>query len=256
MHFSVSFRPNPRRGEEKPMQNPIKFRLTLATAAAVLFAVCSSGLRAEDKDLIPPQLSKEQRENLQRFLQQHEKPDRYVPPDAKVVSSQPATLDTKKESEPGKPIKQYLAQIISHRPVPGHEEVDRVDVYYYRPNPEKGRPGITVRHTVDLTNGKQVGATEVLLNSHTPISREELAEAVQMAREQSPAIEGLYKGRDKTTVHWEYLQLLINRTHHPHEPGDRVVRLVFTASPVEGQATPAPVPVIVNLTKGVAVKEE
>src|SRR5262249_41266569 len=116
-------------------------------------------------------------------------------------------------------------------------------------------PGITVRHTVDLTSGKQVGATEVFFKHHTPISREELAEAVALAREKSPAVQELYKERDKNTVHWEYLQLMISRKHDPHGPGDRVVRLVFTAPAINNQPPPAPVRVIVNLTKDVAVPD-
>jgi hypothetical protein len=148
-----------------------------------------------------------------------------------------------------------MVQILSHRPVPGQEEVKRVDVVYYRPNPEAGKPGITVRHTVDLTTGEQIGPTEVLVKHHTALSREELAEAVDLAREKSAAVGELYKGRDKNTVRWEYLQLLIRRKHEPHEPGDRVVRLVFTAPAVNDQAAPAPVPIIVNVTKGVVVPE-
>jgi hypothetical protein len=132
--------------------------------------------------------------------------------------------------------------------VPGQEEVKRVEVYYYRPNPEKGKQGITVRHTVDLTTGKEVGQTEVLLHRHTPMSREELAEAVDLAKEKSADVQALYKDRDKK-VRWEYLQLLINKKHETTEPGDRVVRLVFTAAVPKGEAKPAPVRVIVNLTK-------
>jgi hypothetical protein len=230
-----------------------KLSLGLVTAAAVLLRV--SFLSASDKDVIPPELSKGQRDNLRRFLEQHDKPDRYVPADAKVMDAQPASIDTNIKSTPEEPIKQYMVQITSHRPVPGQEKIERVDVYYYRPNPEKGKPGITVRHTVDLTTGKQVGATEVFLKRHTPLSREELDEAVQLARDKSSAVQGLYKERDKKTVRWEYLQLMINKKHETHEPGDRVVRLVFTAPAVEDQEAPSPVRVIVNLTKGLVVAD-
>jgi hypothetical protein len=213
--------------------------------------MANRGLRASDKDLIPAQLPKEQRENLLRFLQEHEKPDRYIPRDAKLDISPPPGVDRGSESTPGKPIKQYTVQIISHRPVPGQPEPNRVDVYYYRPNPEKGKPGITVKHTVDLITGKEVGQTEVLFKRHTPISSEELGEAADLAREKSAALQELYKDRDKKTVQWEYLQLLINRKQGTNEPGDRVVRLVFTASVAKDQTPPEPVRVIVNLTKGV-----
>jgi hypothetical protein len=211
---------------------------------------------ASGKDLLPPGLPKEQRQNLQRFLQDHEKPDRFIPPDGKLVDAQPASVPEPSTNAKGKPIKQYMVQIISHRPVPGQEQVKLVDVVYYRPNPEKGKPGITVRHTVDLTTGKQIGDTEVSLKRHTPISREELAEAVELARDKSPVLKELYKDRDKNTVHWEYLQLMINRKQEPHEPGDRVVRLVFTAPAVNDQPAPEPVRIIVNLTKGVVAAEE
>src|SRR5438128_2003330 len=176
-------------GEVDPMRNRKPMLLTMATAVAV-----SAGpLLAADKDLIPPQLPRPQQENLLRFLEKHEKPDRYVPPDAKVVSSQPGvTTVPNVETPPGRLIKQYTVQITPHRPVPGQEEVKQVDVYYYRPNPEKGKPGITVKHTVDVTTGNEVGQTEVLLNHHAPMSREELAEAVALAQDKSPEVKGLY----------------------------------------------------------------
>jgi hypothetical protein len=208
-------------------------------------------LRADDKDAVPQRLPKEQREKLQQFLRDHEKPNRYIPADAKVVDAQPSEAEKSLTATADKPIKQYIAQIAFHRPVPGAEEVTRVDVYYYRPNPEKGKPGITVKHTVDLTTGKQVGETEVLYKAHTPISREEVAEAVALAKEKSPAVKDLYKDREENMVRWEYLQLLVNRKDDRVEPGDRVVRLVFTGSPLKENEPPAPhVPVLVNLTKG------
>lgn len=238
------------------MNNPRKVLLALGAVASFVLMASMGGLQAADKDLLPSQLTKEQQDNLLRFLQQHEKPDRFIPPDAKLVGTDPDKVDLKPDTAPGKPIKQYTVQITSHRPVPGQEEVKRVDVYYYRPNPEKGKPGITVRHTVDVTTGKQVGQTEILLNHATALSHEELGEAVEMAKEKSPAVQGLYKDRDKSTVHWEYLQLLLNRKHEQHEPGDRVVRLLFTVTVPEGQTAPTPVPVIVNLTKGLVLPEK
>ena len=249
------------------MHRSPKLLLTPALAGLVLLTVLVHGLHtpllgrgfqppSQQGVPLPPQLTKEQRDHLQRFLEKHDRPDRFIPPDAKLVSVQPASVEVSKESKPGQPVKQYMVQITPHRPVPGQEEVKNVDVYYYRPNPEKGKPGITVRYTVDVTTGKQVGQTEVLLNHHTPLSREEVDEAVALAQEKSPAVQALYKDRDKNTVHWEYLQLMISRKHEPHEPGDRVVRFVFTADATRDQAPPTPVRVIVNLTKGVVVNEE
>jgi hypothetical protein len=238
------------------MPDARKYLLTFATAA-VLVAAAPRTLPAADEKLLPPGLPMEQRDNLLRFLQQHEKADRFVPADAKIVSTsdQPPPIDLKAAPAPGKPVKQYMVQILSQRPVPGEEAPKRVDVYYYRPNPERGKPGITVKHTVDLTTGKQVGQTEVLLNRHTPLSRDEVEEAVTLAREKSPAVQALYKGREKGDVRYEYLTLFVNRKHEQQEPGDRAVRLVFMANPAEGQAPPEPVRVIVNLTKEIVVPD-
>jgi hypothetical protein len=239
------------------MQQPAKFLWPLAAAAAVLLVTPSRLLHSSDNGaLVPARLPKSEQANLLRFLREHEKPEHYFPPDAKLVAARPSAVDTSVDHAPGQPVKQYTVQIIEHRAVAGQEGPRRVDVYYYRPNPTAGKPGITVRHTVDLATGKQVGATEVLLNEHTPISREELREAVALAREKYAPVQELYKGRAANAVHWEYLQMLISRRHGPHEPGDRVARLVFTAPAAGNQAAPAPVPVVVNLTKGVVLKGE
>jgi hypothetical protein len=229
-----------------------KLILVLSALAA---SVAAPAIRAADSDLLPPRLPKAQRENLMRFLQDHEKPGRFIPADAKPVDSQPTDADKAITAAPDRPIKQYMVQITSHRPVPGEDEVSRVDVYYYRPHPEKGKPGVTVKHTVDLTTGKQVGATEVLVKTHTPISREERTEAVALAKEKSPAVKALYQGRDEKAVQWEYLQLMVTRKSEQQEPGDRVVRLVFTARDPKDEAAPAAVAVRVNLTKGVVTAE-
>src|SRR5882762_3694987 len=111
------------------MRNPTRFLLALA-AAAIALCTASGSLAAADQDVIPPQLPKEQRERLRHFLQQHEKPDRFVPAEAKLVGSRPPGLELGNENKPNKPIKQYMVQIIPHRPVPGQEEVKQVDVYY------------------------------------------------------------------------------------------------------------------------------
>src|SRR5262249_33405827 len=107
----------------------------LLTTGALLFSSAYNGYAGND-DIIPQQFTKEQRENLLRFLQKHEKPDRYIPQDARIVGSQPGTAEVTTDAPPGKPIKQYTVQIAPHRPVPGQEEVKRADVVYYRPNPE------------------------------------------------------------------------------------------------------------------------
>lgn len=230
---------------------------TLRNCAAVLalaLAIDAPASPAADEPVLPPQLTQPQKQNLLRFLKQHEKPDAFIPRNARVVGSRPSEAEVEGDKAPAKAVKQYMVQITPHRPVPGQEEVTRVDVYYYRPNPEKGKRGVTVKHTVDVATGNQVGETEVLLNHHTPIARDELAEAVALAREKSPEVKALYRGREERAVQWEYLQLMINRKHGENEPGDRVVRLVFTA-PAKEQIEPAHVAVLVNLTKGIVTKE-
>lgn len=221
-------------------------------AAAVLLAALAHGLRAGDEDLIPKQFSKEQREKIKSFLQEHHKDTYFIPPNAKIVGTPPGGGEKIAEPKSGEVVKQYLTQLTPHRPVPGQEEVKLVDVYYYRPNPERGKPGVTVKRTLDVTTGKEVGQTEVILNGRTPLAREELAEAVDLAKEKLEAVQALYKQFDKSTVHWEPLQLTINRKKESLEPGDRAVMLTFTVTLKEGEA-PAPVQVIVNLTKGVVV---
>ena len=211
--------------------------------------------QAGERDLIPPQLSKPQQDNLLRFIEQHQKPDRYIPPDAKIVGTLPNGGELPPELPAAKPVKQYTVQIISHRPVPGQPDPTQVDVYYYRPNPEKGKAGVTVRYTVDVATGNQVGQTEVLLNQHTALSQDEVAEEVAMAKDKSEAVKSLYQNREAGAVHWEYLQMKINTKNERHEPGDRVVRLVFTATPAEGEAAPAPVRVIINLTKEIVAAD-
>src|SRR5437763_27971 len=113
---------------------PSTIRLLPLIAATVLLGAASSrGQNAAEKNGLPPRLPKEQRENLQRFLKDHEKPDRFIPADARVVDTPPVNVDPTIKGTPIQPIKQYMVQITSHRPVPDQEEVQRVDVYYYRP---------------------------------------------------------------------------------------------------------------------------
>jgi hypothetical protein len=229
-------------------------RLRGPAAVGLLAAVVLAANAADDR-VVPASLPKEQRENLLKFLKDHETPDRYVPKGAKLVDAPPPAADIEVTATKDKPIKQYTVQVTPHRPVPGQERVGKADVYYYRPNPEKGKQGITVKYTVDLATGKPVGETEVLTKAHTPVSREELAEAVAAVKDRSAAVKALYEGRDPTAVRWEYLQMKINRKTEQFEPGDRVVRFVFTADAPEGQNPPDPVRVIVNLTKDLVIPD-
>jgi hypothetical protein len=224
--------------------------MRIVTTLLVTF-VLPAGLWAADDDMVPSNLPADQKANLLRFLKAHEKPDKYVPPGARIVrpDSSPAADLPDVPVPPNTAIKQYTVQITPQRPVPDKPPPSRVDVYYYRPNPSGGKPGITVKHTVDLTTGEQVGDTEVLLNHHSPLAREELAEAIKLAREKVPSVAELYQGRDPSVVRWEYLQLMISKKSERFEPGDRVVRLAFNAPDA------VPVPVIVDLTKGTAVPD-
>src|SRR5581483_2668000 len=218
-------------------------------AAAGLLLALLPALRAQDERMLPASLPKVQRANLLQFLKSHETPGRYVPKGAKIVDAPPPAADAEITATKDRPIKQYTAQITPHRPVPGEEAVTKADVYYYRPNPAKGKQGITVKYTVDLTTGKPIGEPEVMTKAHTPVSREEVSEAVSEAKAKVEAVKRLYEGRPAGAVRYEYLQMKINRKSAQFEPGDRVVRFVFTADPMEGEKPPAPVRVLVNLTK-------
>jgi hypothetical protein len=222
---------------------------------AILLLAAASARGADDPPL-PSSLSKDQQANLLEFLKANRTPERYVPKDAKVADAAPPAADLEIAATKDRPIKQYLAQITPHRPTPDQPQVGKADVYFYRPNPGKGKPGLTVKHTVDLATGKQVGETEVLTKAHTPVSREELAEAVAAVREKAAAVKALYKDRDEKAVRWEYLQMKINRKSEQFEPGDRVVRFVFTADPADGEPAPTPVRVLVNLTKDTVTQDD
>src|SRR5438132_8200231 len=102
----------------------------MRTSYAVAWAFVALGLsltaaaRAQPPaapDLLPPQLTKEQREHLLNFLRKHENPDAFVPRDAKVIGPQGSGVELKPDAAPAKAVKQYMVQITSHRPVPGEE---------------------------------------------------------------------------------------------------------------------------------------
>jgi len=224
----------------------------------ILLMVCTIiGIaNAADEPVVPQSLELAQQANLLKFLKNHEAPQRYVPSGARFVDAPPPKADEEIQATRAKPIRQYTVQITPHRLVPGSDSIGKADVTFYRPNPDKGKPGITVKHTVDLATGAQIGETEVLTAAHTPISRDELAESVASAKTDSPKLRALYAGRDAKTVTWEYLQMKINRKSPNLDPGDRVLRLVFTATTSEGDPSPTPVRVIVNLTKGLVFADD
>ncbi|QVL34408.1 hypothetical protein KIH39_11020 [Telmatocola sphagniphila] len=222
---------------------------------AILFT--SVSLQAAEEDILPPQLPKEQRERLQKFLVDHSQPERFFPKNAKVVDSKSPVPIPDEKPVSAKSIKQYTVQIVQHRPTPDQPRVNKVDVLYYRPNPEKGKAGITVKYTVDLETGNQVGETEVLLKAHTPISREETEEAVALAKEKSPELKALYANRDPKSIRWEYLQMMVTKKLDQVQVGDRVVRIVFTAAPAQGESeAPPPLRVLVDLTRQLVIKDD
>src|SRR5262249_60943409 len=128
-------------GMNRPAGGPT-MRKSIVRFSALAVIVLTAGLRAADTDLLPPQLPKAQRDNLVKFLRDHEKPDRFIPADAKPVDSPPHEADKNITATPGKPIKQYMVQITTHRPVPGEADPKQVDEYYYRPHPERGKPDV------------------------------------------------------------------------------------------------------------------
>ncbi|MBY0456545.1 MAG: hypothetical protein K2V38_04355 [Gemmataceae bacterium] len=221
-------------------------------ASSLAFGLLASALAQQppDERQLPASLTADQKANLLKFLKDTERPDRYIPKGAKFGDTAPSEKELAFTGTKDQPIKQFTAQITPHRPTPDQEKVTKADVFYYRPNPEKGKPGVTVKYTIDLATGQPVGEPEVLTKAHVPVSREELAEAISLAQNKVPAVKELYDGREAGVVRWEYLQMKINRKTDQFEPGDRVVRLVFTAPPAaEGQRAPEPVRVIVNVTR-------
>src|SRR5438045_1634846 len=112
----------------------------IVTALLVTLAL-PAGPQAADGDNVPPNLPSDHEADRLPFLKAHEKPDRYIPPGARIVrpdSSPPANLPDV-PVPPNTTIKQYTVQISLQRPVPDRPPPDRVDVYYYRPNPAGGK---------------------------------------------------------------------------------------------------------------------
>ena len=210
----------------------------------VLFAAFTTVAAADDPP-VPSTLGKEQQANLLKFLAAHREPERYVPKDGKVIDAPPPAADLAVVGTKEKPIRQYVAQITAHRPVPDELIPSKADVYFY-----------TINYTVNVNTGEVVGEPQVLTKAHTPVSREELAEAVIAAQARSEPLKALYKDRDPKAVRYEYLQMKINRKSEQFEPGDRVVRFVFTATPNEGEEPPTPVRVLVNLTKDTVTNDD
>ena len=167
--------------------------MSALTRTVLALAVGAAGLagRADDR-LIPADLSDAQKANLKKGLAAVEKPKRFVPERARIVGNTPDGLDL--DPAPGAEVKEYLASVVPHAAADRKKGPEKADLYWYRPNPKKGLPGITVRRTVDLTTGELAGGPEVLFNHATPLAPEERDEAVAMARKKVPAVAELYDG--------------------------------------------------------------
>ena len=68
----------------------------------IAMLILAAGLRAADEPVLPPQLTQPQKQNLLRFLKQHEKPDAFIPRNARVVGSRPAEGEVEGAKAPAK----------------------------------------------------------------------------------------------------------------------------------------------------------
>src|SRR4029077_10412810 len=99
---------------------------------------------------------------------------------------------------------------------------------------------------VDLATGEPAGEPEILFNYPTPLSREELLEAVKTARAKNDKVDALCRDAEEGDIGVSPLVTLIKVAGAPYgTPGDRVVNLQFVKKSTADRAN-----VIVNLTKG------
>lgn len=182
----------------------------------------------------PSNLPEAKRIVLDKFLAEREKPKKFLPPRF-TIQSAPGTAAAIDLDPPGE-VREFLSAIVPHR------DASRADVYFFRPNPKKGTPGVTVKQTIDLTTGK-VGDPTVLTQYPAPLTREEEAAAVALARAGVPAVAALYAaGGDVRAA--ALLETVTAPGLKGRMPGDRVVTLQFRKKGGRGVTTAA-----VNLTK-------
>jgi hypothetical protein len=197
-----------------------------------------------DERLLPSGLTDNQKTNLANYLAGVKKPERFIPELARVVGDGAVSIDP--NPVPGAEIKEYLTSIVPYRARAKDKPPEKVEVYWYRPNPKQGSPGVTVRRVVDLATGKPDGEPDILFNYPTPLSREELSEAAKTARAKNDKVSALVRGAEEGDVVVSPLVTLIKVTGAPYgTPGDRVVNLQFLKKSTGDRAN-----VIVNLTKG------
>jgi hypothetical protein len=226
-----------------------RFPMRLLAGWMCLLGMTVLGTGAEPPSL-PERFTGEQKANLTKFLEARSKPDRYVPAEGKVADLAPPEADRRLLATAEKPIRQFLVQVTPHRAVPDDPTPTKVDVVYYRPHPEKGKPGLTLRHTVDVASGQEIGVPQILTKAHTPLAPEELTLALEFAQKKFPAVAALYRNHDAKAIRWEYLQMMVQRPTPQANPGDRVARFVFRVDAPERTAeAPKPVAVLVNLTQ-------
>lgn len=214
----------------------------------LLLVLLSAGVaHAQAERLIPESIPAAKRKTLETYLEKLDKPKQWVPERAKWVDRTETGVQVDPNPAPppaATPLKEYLTEVRPHKAA-GKDGPEKADVYWYRPNPVKGKPGITVKRTVDLTTGQPVGDPEVLVNHAPPLAREERVDALRLAREKSPAVQALMEGVAPGDVAVTALFDQVTAKGVPDgEPGDRVVMLQFRR---KGQAKV--INVSVNVTR-------
>jgi len=203
---------------------------------------------------VPAGLSKEQETTLMTFLEANAKPVTLIPSGAKVVNLNGDEVKEERRRELGLTakgelaIKQYLVEIRLRRSAGGQAPEPIADVFYFRPNLEKGKKGVTLRLAVNLSTGQQAGQPEVILDYPLAFSREELNEAVTLAREKSKEVKEFYKTHGESAVQWDHKLPWILPKEGAHTTGERVVFLRFASGAAELRVT-------VNLTKETVTRD-
>jgi hypothetical protein len=212
-------------------------------AAALTLAADGDSPRRIDERLLPSGLTDNQKTTLANYLASVKRPERFIPESARVIADGSVSLDP--NPVPGAEIKEYLTSIVPYRPQGNDKPPEKVEVYWYRPNPAKGKPGVTIRRVVDLATGESVGEPDVLFNYPTPLSREELDDAVKLARQKNEKVAALCRDAEQGDVEVTPLVSVIKVSGLPDgAPGDRVANLQFLR-----KSTMSRVSAIVNLTR-------
>jgi hypothetical protein len=232
-------------------RDPEDLAMNLANGLAAVSLLLGAGVALAgegdrprvDERLLPSGLTENQKTALANYLAAVKKPDRFIPESARVVGAGSISLDP--NPVPGAEIKEYLTTIVPYRPTAKDKPPEKVEIYWYRPNPKKGSPGVTIRRVVDLATGESTGEPEVLFDYPTPLSREELAEAIKLARDKNDKVGELFRDAERGDVVVSPLVTSIKVAGAPYgTPGDRVVNLQFLKKSTMARAN-----TIVNLTR-------